>query len=74
VLNARYLQHFGYGVHAPKLTSEALGGFLEKIPDCEKKLASYQQDGNTKLLGALDELLAQVQRGASPPPEETSTD
>jgi uncharacterized protein (TIGR00661 family) len=74
VLNARYLQHLGYGVHSPTLTSDALGAFLEKIPDCEKSLASYQQDGNTKMFAAIDELIGQIQRGAKPAPEETTAD
>jgi uncharacterized protein (TIGR00661 family) len=74
VLNARYLQHLGYGVHAPTLTHEALGAFLEQVPDCEKKLASYQQDGNSKLFAAVDELLAQVQHGKATAPAEVTAD
>src|SRR5438874_12370726 len=46
VLNARYLEREGYGLCADELTDARLGQFLERIPDCERKLASYTQDGN----------------------------
>jgi uncharacterized protein (TIGR00661 family) len=64
VLNARYLEREGYGLCADALTEERLGQFLERIPDCERKLASYTQDGNRDLLEALDRsLLAAANRG-----------
>ena len=53
VLNARYLEREGYGLCADDLTDARLGEFLERIPDCERKLASYTQDGNRDLLDGL---------------------
>jgi uncharacterized protein (TIGR00661 family) len=57
VLNARYLEALGYGVHAREMSSRTVGEFLEKLPDCEKALAGYQQDGNAVMLEKLNEVL-----------------
>jgi uncharacterized protein (TIGR00661 family) len=57
-LNARYLEKLGYGLGDSELTSEGLGRFIERIPEFERTLASYSQDGNKDLLAALDQTLA----------------
>jgi uncharacterized protein (TIGR00661 family) len=57
VLNARYLEREGYGLAADELTAARLGEFLERLPDCERKLAAYAQDGNSDLLNALEATL-----------------
>jgi hypothetical protein len=31
-----------------------VGQFLERVPELERKLAGYHQDGNTDLLAALE--------------------
>jgi uncharacterized protein (TIGR00661 family) len=64
-LNARYLESLGYGLHAEEITEGRLSEFLERIPDFERNLAGYSQDGNRQLLGKLDEVL-QAARGAQP--------
>ncbi len=68
VLNARYLERLGYGVAAEEITDEALGAFLERLPELERGLARYEQDGNRDLLGKLDEVLAAAlaQRASGP--------
>lgn len=53
VLNARYLEREGYGLAADALTDARLAQFLERIPDCERSLAGYSQDGNRDLLESL---------------------
>jgi len=64
VLNARYLEREGYGLCADELSDERLGAFLERIPDCERKLAGYTQDGNRDLLDGLKgSLVAAANRG-----------
>jgi uncharacterized protein (TIGR00661 family) len=63
VLNARYLEQCGYGMYAPVLTAERLAAFQERLPFYQERLAGYHQDGNTELLGKLDELLEQVAAG-----------
>jgi UDP:flavonoid glycosyltransferase YjiC (YdhE family) len=63
VLNGLWLEKLGYGMHAKALDQPTLGAFLEKVPDCAKALAGYQQDGNKKIIAALDEQLeAALQR------------
>lgn len=74
VLNARYLDREGYGRWARDLSDPAtIKGFLDAIPACGARLASYHQDGNRELLGALDELLAKAAAGESLSPVEAQT-
>jgi uncharacterized protein (TIGR00661 family) len=54
VMNARYLQHEGYGQHAEELNAETISDFLSKVPQYAEKLATYTQDGNRDLLDAVD--------------------
>lgn len=61
LLNARYLEHEGYGRCATSREELAdLGGFLADLGKFESRLAAYQQDGNRLLLTALDEHLARL--------------
>jgi len=62
VLNARYLQAQGYGLAADEITSQKLGDFLERLPDLDRNLAGYAQDGNRDLLSALEQGLADATR------------
>ena len=57
VLNALYLEQLGYGQYARTLDAQVIGSFLQKVPDCEKALAGYHQDGNAKMIAALEEQL-----------------
>lgn len=57
VLNALYLEKLGYGMHATRLTPEVIAEFLRRVPDCERALEGYQQDGNVETLAALNEQL-----------------
>lgn len=66
VLNARYLELEGYGRHAETLDdAKTILDFVEAIPECEAKLASYSQDGNAMILGALDEWLDKAAAGVT---------
>ena len=58
VLNARYLERDGYGLAADEISDERLGQFIERLPDFERKLAGYSQDGNRDLLDSVDKTLA----------------
>jgi uncharacterized protein (TIGR00661 family) len=62
-LNARYLERLGYGEYAEAPSEEAILSFLERIPDHERRLRDYHQDGNTEALAALREQLARVAAG-----------
>lgn len=64
VMNARYLEHLGYGRFAPDLEdASTIHAFLAGIPEHREKLASYSQDGNRELLGAVDEHLDRAAAG-----------
>jgi uncharacterized protein (TIGR00661 family) len=54
VLNARYLEAEGYGLGADTITSARLAEFIERLPDFERNLRGYKQDGNNLLLAALE--------------------
>jgi uncharacterized protein (TIGR00661 family) len=53
-LNARYIEKLGYGRCAALLDEEALRQFEATLPSAESLLQNYAQDGNQKLLAALD--------------------
>jgi uncharacterized protein (TIGR00661 family) len=72
ILNARYLEKMNFGVHAPELDAKSLGAFLEKVPDCARSLAAYQQDGNQAMFAAIDGLLKRIAAGERPLAEEMS--
>ncbi|MFT3838742.1 MAG: glycosyltransferase family protein [Myxococcaceae bacterium] len=57
VLNALWLEKLGYGMYAKVLDGPTLSKFLERVPDCAKALEGYHQDGNQKMIAALDEQL-----------------
>ncbi len=60
VLNARYLEALGYGAYARELTEAGLSAFLAKLPLCEEALKGYSQDGNKRMVAALNEQLARA--------------
>jgi uncharacterized protein (TIGR00661 family) len=53
-LNARYIDKLGYGRCASLLDETALRDFEASLSGAEARLQSYSQDGNQKLLAALD--------------------
>jgi uncharacterized protein (TIGR00661 family) len=57
VLNARWLERLGYGRAADALDPAAVHGFLQAVPECEERLAGYEQDGNERLYAELDRWL-----------------
>ena len=55
IMNAKYLEHLGYGRYAHDLDSpDQIRAFLDAIPACRERLATYRQDGNRDLLDAVD--------------------
>lgn len=69
-LNGRWLQRLGYGLTADELTAEGLGELLERVPDFQRSLAAYHQDGNVETLGALDAVLRAAEAGQPPDDED----
>ena len=60
VLNALYLEELGYGSYARRLDDAALEAFLAHVPDHERALAGYAQEGNGVALATVKEQLAAV--------------
>jgi len=60
ILNARYLQKLGYGLHRDEVSRQAVTELLARSDEFRSNLASYQQDGNTKLFATVDALLADL--------------
>ncbi|MDX2009134.1 MAG: glycosyltransferase family protein [Myxococcaceae bacterium] len=58
VLNALYLEKLNYGLYAKSLEGDVITKFLERVPDCQKALSGYLQDGNRVMLSTLDAQLA----------------
>jgi uncharacterized protein (TIGR00661 family) len=56
-LNSMYLEREGYGKFAEEVNGPVLGAFLDAVPDYAKALERYEQDGNKRLLTALDGFL-----------------
>jgi uncharacterized protein (TIGR00661 family) len=69
VMNGRYLEQCGYGKCADELDGRVLGEFLERIPDYQRSLAAYSQDGNSELLTRLELELQRAARGEQPEEE-----
>jgi len=63
ILNARYLEKEGYGLHADRVDAGTLTGFLSRIPEFEQNLARYSQDGNRDLLSKLESVLEAAAKG-----------
>lgn len=70
VLNARYLEAEGYGLSADEISDERLGEFIDRLPEFQRRLASYEQDGNRNLLTKLDEILAAAAASEGGVPED----
>jgi uncharacterized protein (TIGR00661 family) len=54
VLNARMLEHLGYGHYAQVLNAQSLGHFIDSIGHCERALQGYQHPGNQLFFDLLD--------------------
>jgi uncharacterized protein (TIGR00661 family) len=66
VMNARYLQKVRYGRMAESLADpREIETFLRELPTFEAALASYDQDGNHELFGAVDEWLDKAEAGVA---------
>lgn len=64
ILNARYLEHAGYGMGAESLDDSAvIRRFLDRLLAFEEALAGVTHDRNRALLASLDELLGRVPYG-----------
>jgi uncharacterized protein (TIGR00661 family) len=64
VLNARYLEHVGYGKSAENLEDDhTLRTFVDRLPQYREALETYQQVGNTEAFTAVDAFLDRAAAG-----------
>jgi uncharacterized protein (TIGR00661 family) len=57
VLNARYVEHLGYGLDAPQIEAELLRAFLRESHKFAARVAKHKQEGNHVLFSLVDKLL-----------------
>jgi uncharacterized protein (TIGR00661 family) len=63
-LNARYLEHLGYGLEAERIDSDLLRLFLAETPKYAAHVSRHKQDGNQVLFDLVDRLLERFARKA----------
>jgi uncharacterized protein (TIGR00661 family) len=66
-LNARYLQHLGYGAWSPSLDAEVIAAFLAKVDDYAHALTRYARRDNGMLFACVDELIQRAAAGKRAP-------
>lgn len=59
-LNALYLEKLGYGEYHSELSGDGVSQFLERAQGYAANLKQHHQDGNSALLGKLDQLLVEL--------------
>jgi uncharacterized protein (TIGR00661 family) len=64
VLNARYLEHLGYGLEAERIDADLVRLFLRETPKFAGHVGRHKQDGNRELFGLVDRLLEKYARRA----------
>lgn len=67
VLNARYLQHEGYGLCVDSLDAQKIDDFLNRSKAFAHNLARYHQDGNNDILQAVDGALYEAAKDGQAP-------
>ncbi len=60
ILNARYLQHLGWGLCRETVTKQDVAELLDRSSALAAAMDSYEQDGNRVLFDTLDGLLQQA--------------
>ena len=66
-LNARYLQHLGYGSWVRSLDGDAVMRFLEKVDEYSENLRAYARQDNSMLFACVDELIERRARDEKRP-------
>lgn len=66
-LNARYLQHLGYGEWVRALGPDDIVQFLERSDEYAQNLAAYARQDNSMLFTCVDELIERRMRGEPAP-------
>jgi uncharacterized protein (TIGR00661 family) len=74
IFNAYYLDKTGYGAWWQDLNRERIESFLFNLPYFAENLAAYPRQGNTALLGKVDELIAKYTANRQTQPTRPSVD
>jgi len=62
ILNARYLEHLGYGLEAPCVDAQLLQAFLNETPKYAERVARHRQEDNRELHEVVDNVLDRFAR------------
>jgi uncharacterized protein (TIGR00661 family) len=62
ILNARYLEHLGYGLEAPRIDADLLRLFLAESPKYANRVTKHRQDGNGALFDVVDDVVDRFAR------------
>jgi uncharacterized protein (TIGR00661 family) len=62
ILNARYLEHLGYGLEAARIDADLLRLFLSEAPKYAASVAAHEQVGNRRLYKIVDRVLERFAR------------
>jgi uncharacterized protein (TIGR00661 family) len=62
ILNARYLEHLGYGLEAPRVDADLLRLFLRETHKYAANVDKHEQDGNRRLYKIVDRVLDRFER------------
>jgi uncharacterized protein (TIGR00661 family) len=60
ILNGRYLEELGYGLHAERIDADVLRLFLGETRKYANRVARHKQDGNRELYDVVDQTLERV--------------
>jgi uncharacterized protein (TIGR00661 family) len=66
-LNARYLEHLGYGAYCQKLDADTIAAFLARTDEHAHALESYVRRDNSMTLSCVDEVLRRSREGENRP-------
>jgi uncharacterized protein (TIGR00661 family) len=64
ILNARYLEHLGYGLEAPRVDADLLRLFLRETQKYAANVGRHEQDGNRRLFKIVDRVLDRFGRSS----------
>jgi uncharacterized protein (TIGR00661 family) len=61
-MNARYLEHLGYGLESPRVDADLIRLFLHEAPKYAARVMKHRQNGNRELYAVVDHVLERFAR------------
>ena len=62
MLNARWLDHLGYGLMTEQLTRKEILRLLERGDSCREKMRKHRQHGNSEAFEVIDRQVGKLHR------------